>query len=326
MSPLIDISGKNYPTLSDIIKVPENDRNSVNYLGSPGVFIVISSSVKKSSGSGLKYSDALVSDKDSRVKVKIWGEIKNGSLLFADYEYSKDYRSFSLNPISIIDGNSRPDLLEIMIPHFEVSGYVEILDSMIENVNSTYLKQLLKIVFDKDGEIYSLFLKATAASNNHHVGIGGLLFHTISVSKLALDISSNYPEVDKDMVLTGALLHDIGKIYTYTSGPDFEYTDDGKLENHIVIGIKILTRAVDKIPDFPKYLEMVLFHVIASHHGALEFGSPVVPKIPEAMVVHFADEIDAKMRTIIDTLDVTQEGWTDKNQFLGTEFFKWRLS
>ncbi len=325
MIPLIEISGKNYPTLSDMIKVPEDERNSADYLGSPGVFLVISSSVKKS-GSGLKYSDALVSDKSSRIKAKIWGEVKNGALLFADYEYSKDYKSFSLTPISVIDGNSRPDLLEVMMPHFDVSGYVEILDSMIESVDSEYLRQLLKIVFDKNGETYSLFLKATAASNNHHVGVGGLLFHTISVAKLALDILSNYPQADRDMVLTGALLHDIGKIYTYTSGPYFEYTDDGKLENHIIIGIKILTRAMDKIPDFPKSLEMVLLHVISSHHGALEFGSPVVPKIPEAIIVHFADEIDAKMRTIIDSLDVIENGWTDKNQFLGTEFFKWRIS
>ncbi len=325
MIPLIEISGKNYPTLSDMIKVPEDERNSVDYLGAPGVFLVISSSVKKS-GSGLKYSDALVSDKSSRIKAKIWGEVKNGALLFADYEYSKDYKSFSLTPISVIDGNSRPDLLEVMMPHFDVSGYVEILDSMIESVDSEYLRQLLKIVFDKNGETYSLFLKATAASNNHHVGVGGLLFHTISVAKLALDILSNYPQADRDMVLTGALLHDIGKIYTYTSGPYFEYTDDGKLENHIIIGIKILTRAMDKIPDFPKSLEMVLLHVITSHHGALEFGSPVVPKIPEAIIVHFADEIDAKMRTIIDSLDVIENGWTDKNQFLGTEFFKWRIS
>ncbi len=325
MIPLIEISGKNYPTLSDMIKVPEDERNSVDYLGAPGVFLVISSSVKKS-GSGLKYSDALVSDKSSRIKAKIWGEVKNGALLFADYEYSKDYKSFSLTPISVIDGNSRPDLLEVMMPHFDVSGYVEILDSMIESVDSEYLRQLLKIVFDKNGETYSLFLKATAASNNHHVGVGGLLFHTISVAKLALDILSNYPQADRDMVLTGALLHDIGKIYTYTSGPYFEYTDDGKLENHIIIGIKILTRAMDKIPDFPKSLEMVLLHVISSHHGALEFGSPVVPKIPEAIIVHFADEIDAKMRTIIDSLDVIENGWTDKNQFLGTEFFKWRIS
>ncbi len=326
MVSLIEISGKNYPTLSDIIKVPENERNSSDYLGEPGVFLVISSTVKKSLGTGSKYSDALVSDKSSRIKAKIWGEVKNGSLLFADYEYSKDYRSFSLNPISVIDGNSRPDLLEVMMPNFDVSGYVEVLDSMIESINSEYLRQLLKMVFDKNGETYALFLKATAASNNHHVGVGGLFFHTISVAKLALDISSNYPEVDKDMVLTGALLHDIGKIYTYTSGPDFEYTDDGKLENHIIIGIKILTRAMDKIPDFPKYLEMVLLHVISSHHGALEFGSPVVPQIPEAVVVHFADEIDAKMRTIIDSLSVIENGWTDKNQFLGTEFFKWRMS
>lgn len=322
---LIEISGKKYPTLSDLLRVPESERNYSNYLESPGIFLVISSNVKKSS-SGSKYSDVMISDKDSKIKAKIWGEVTKGVLIFADYEYSKDFRSFSLTPISVIDGTSKPALFEMMMPHFDVSGYAETLDSMIESVNSEYLKNLLKAVFDKNGEIYGLFLKSTAASNNHHVGVGGLLLHTISVAKLALDISLNYPEVDRDLVLTGALLHDIGKIYTYTSGPEFEYTDRGKLENHIVIGIQILTREIDKIEHFPETLEMILIHIISSHHGALEFGSPVVPKIPEAVVIHFADEIDAKMRTLIDTLKITESNWTDRIQFLDAEFFKWRLS
>lgn len=325
MSSLIEISNRKYPTLSDLLKVPESERNYSDYLESPGVFLVISSNVRKSS-SGLKYSDVMISDKDSKIRAKVWGEVANGTLIFADYEYNKDFRSFSLTPISVIDGASKPEIFETMMPHFDISGYVETLDSMIESVNSEHLKNLLTTVFDKNGEIYRLFLKSTAASNNHHVGVGGLLFHTISVAKLALDISSNYPEVNRDMVLAGALLHDIGKIYSYTSGPGFEYTDKGKLENHIVIGIQILTKEIGMMENFPEDLEMILIHIVSSHHGALEFGSPVIPKIPEAVVVHFADEIDAKMRTLVDALNITETGWTDKIQFLGTEFFKWRLS
>ncbi len=322
---LIEISGKSYPTISDLLKIPENERSKKNYLGSPGIFLVTSPSVKSTISGDKKYTDATVSDQHAQVKVKIWDEIDGNRIIFANYEYSRDYHSFSLSTIKILDPDDRPDLYAAMVKHFETNDLEECFEFMIRSVDSEYLRKLLDQLFG-DPEIHDLFLKSTAASNNHHVGNGGLLFHTISVAKIALDLVANYPQLNRDLVLTGALIHDIGKINTYTYGPEFEYTDMGKLENHIVIGLKMLARAIDKIPYFPEDLEMILTHIMASHHGSLEFGSPVIPKIPEAIAVHFADEIDAKMRSALDMLDGIDKGWTGRNQFLGTDFFKWRNS
>jgi|UniRef100_A0A7V3VTI2 3'-5' exoribonuclease len=320
---MIEIAGKKYPTLSDLLKVPKEVRNKRNYLGSPAIFLVTDPIVKNATLSDKKFTEAIVSDQNSRVKVKIWDEIVQSELLFAHYDYSKEYKSFSLTPISIVEIDSRPDLYEALVKHFETKKYEECLKFMIESVRSEYLKKLLDTIFG-DEKIHYLFINATAASNNHHVGKGGLLFHTVSVAKVSLNLISSYPQLNRDLVLTGALIHDIGKIETYTYEPEFEYTDAGKLENHIVIGLKILTRAIDKIPDFPSKFEMILTHIIVSHHGSLEYGSPVIPKTPEAMIVHFADEIDAKMRSAFDILDEIDDGWTDRNQFLGTDLFKWR--
>lgn len=323
---MIEVAGKLYPTIGDLLKVPEEERIRRDYIDSKsGIFLITSSAVRVSS-SGNEYSEALATDSASRSKVKIWAVVKGGSLVFAHYEYSPAYHSFSLDPVKVVDASSVPNITEKLIPHFDgVEDLKKCLKYFVKSVKNEYLRELLVLIFDEDNDFYKSFVESTAASRNHHVGRGGLLFHTISVTRNALNLLPNYPSLDRDLVVVGCLIHDIGKVETYTFGPEYEYTSDGKLENHIVIGIKMLTRFMDRISNFPKDLEMVLTHIMASHHGILEYGSPIVPKIPEAILVHFADEMDARLNAAIGALkNVNNNDWSERIGFLGTDFFKFK--
>ncbi len=323
---MVEVSGKSYPTITDLLSVPEEKRNSRDYIdGTAGIFLVISS-VTRTTANDKKYTDAIVADPSKTEKVKVWSDgVKGGDLLFAHYDYNPMYRSFSIEPVKVVDAQSHEEIFEKMVPHFDgIEELKECLRHMIKTVKSDHLRSLLEMIFDENGEIYQKFIRATAASNNHHVGRGGLLFHTVSVAKNALNLLCNYPALNRDLVLAGCLLHDVGKVETYTYGPQFEYTDAGKLENHIVIGLKTLAVHIERIPDFPKELDMVLTNILTSHHGALEYGSPILPKTPEAMLVSFADNIDAKMRMAVDAVKTIGEGWSDRIVFLKTELFKYR--
>ncbi len=323
---MIKIAGNFYPTISDLLKIPERERIKRDYVDSKSGIFLITSSVIRTSSNGNEYSEALATDSTTKSKVKIWGVVKGGSLVFAHYEYSPTYHSFSLNPVKIVDANSVPDITEKLTPHFDgIEDLEKCLKYLVKSVKNEYLRELLALIFDENNDFYKCFVKSTAASRNHHVGRGGLLFHTISVTRNALNLLSNYPSLDRDLVVVGCLVHDIGKVETYTFGPEYDYTNDGKLENHIVIGIKMLARFMDKIPGFPKELEAVLTHIMASHHGSLEYGSPIVPKIPEAILVHFVDEMDARLNAAISALEnVNNNDWSERIGFLGTEFFKFR--
>ncbi len=324
---MIEVEGNFYPTISDLLRVPENERKKENYIGSKrGIFLITSATIRTSS-SGKKYTEAVAVDKKTTFRVKIWDVVESGNLVFADYEYNSAFHSFSLKPVKIADANSSPQITVKLMPHFEnIDALNRCLEYLVRSVENQHLRELLEEVFFSDREFRESFTKATAASKNHHVGRGGLLYHTISVTKNALNLISNYPSLNRDLVVAGCLLHDIGKVKTYTYGPSFDYTDEGKLENHIVIGIKMLARFVDKVPDFPKELEMILTHILASHHGSLEYGSPVVPKVPEAILIHFVDEMDAKLSAALEAIEnVENDSWSEKVGILRTDLFKYKI-
>ncbi len=307
--------------------MPENERRTENYVDSKrGIFLIISATTRTSSN-GKKYTEAVAADEKTTFQVKIWDVVESGNLVFADYEYNSGFRSFSLRPKKISSANSVPQIAQKLIPHFEnIDTLNRCLEYLVKSVKNQFLRKLLEEIFFNDREFRESFIKATAASKNHHVGRGGLLYHTISVTKNALNLISNYPSLNRDLVVAGCLLHDIGKTKTYTYGPMFDYTSEGKLENHIVIGIKMLARFVDRVPDFPKDLEMILTHVLASHHGSLEYGSPIVPKIPEAVLIHFVDEMDAKLSAALEAVEnIENDFWSERVGILRTDLFKHKM-
>ncbi len=199
------------------------------------------------------------------------------------------------------------------------------LKGLIGKVKNSYLRKLLDAFFKETGFV-DAFCKAPAAKSVHHAYLGGLLEHTLSVTRLATLIARNYPELNVDILITGAVLHDIGKTTELSVDVGFDYTDSGRLLGHIVTGTLMLDKKISEIKGFPTNLADTLKHIIVSHHGMYEWGSPKRPKTMEALALHYADDMDAKLMIIKSAmqreLGSAQSGWTGYNSLMGRYFFK----
>ncbi len=172
------------------------------------------------------------------------------------------------------------------------------LDGIISGMKDPNLKALLTSVF-KDPDVRALFSLAPAAKTMHHPYLGGLLEHTLSICGLADKITGHYKNgINRDLLLAGAMLHDIGKIYELSYRRSFDYTDEGRLLGHITMGIELIDRKMRQIQAFPEKLSVLLKHMLLSHHGHLEFGSPKRPKTIEAIILYYLDDLDAKVSTV----------------------------
>ena len=178
--------------------------------------------------------------------------------------------------------------------------------------------------FVEDKEFLKSFQEHSAAKTVHHGFIGGLMEHTLSVTKLCDYMASAYPLLKRDLLITAALLHDVGKTKELSSFPLNDYTDEGQLLGHIIIGAQMIHDLAKEIPDFPEMLENQLVHCILAHHGELEYGSPKKPALLEALALNFADNTDAKMETMLEVLKSGGEnpGWLGYNRFLETNVRK----
>ena len=194
-------------------------------------------------------------------------------------------------------------------------------DIVLKKIGNSYLKKLLTSIFTPP--FRQRFGLAPAAKFAHHAYVGGLLEHTVSVAQLAVAIADHYGHLDRDLLLTGAILHDIGKVEEFSIGPPIEYTDIGRLEGHIVIGLRQLDRLIDQQVTFPEALAAALRHMIISHHGQELFGSPQKPKIPEAMILHVLDDLDAKTQMVQQILDkgATEGNWSNYHGLLERHIF-----
>ena len=167
----------------------------------------------------------------------------------------------------------------------------------VESFANPDLKRLLTALL-ADPALAEAYREAPAAKQLHHAWLGGLLEHVVSLLTLADRVAPHYPILDRDLLLTGVLLHDIGKVRELNWEIGFEYTVEGVLLGHIQIGAALAERAMESLPNFPPRLKILVLHMILSHHGKLEFGSPKLPMIPEALVLNFLDDLDAKMQAI----------------------------
>ncbi len=167
----------------------------------------------------------------------------------------------------------------------------------VESFTNPDLKLLLDTIL-ADPEIRDAYREAPAAKQLHHAWLGGLLEHVISLLTLADRVAPHYPILDRDLLLTGVVLHDIGKIRELSWEIGFEYTVEGVLLGHIQMGAALVEKTIDSLPGFPPKLRLLVLHMILSHHGKLEFGSPKLPMIPEALALSFLDDLDAKMQAV----------------------------
>jgi 3'-5' exoribonuclease len=198
----------------------------------------------------------------------------------------------------------------------ELRGYAE-------SISNPWLKQLTLSMI-ADPEIARCYKRAPAAKVMHHAYLGGLLEHVISLCGMARRVAAHYPELDVDLLLTAAILHDVGKLEELCYERAIGYTTPGQLLGHIVMELETVTRAIDKIPGFPAPLKTVVQHLLISHHGQYEFGSPKLPMIREAMVFHYLDDLDSKLAAVRVALSSPSgdDEWSAYSSALGRKFLK----
>ena len=192
--------------------------------------------------------------------------------------------------------------------------YQELL-GLVDSVENTYLKQLLQAFFVEDEKFIKKFRRSSAAKTMHHGFVGGLLEHSLSVAKMCDYLCGCYPLLKRDLLITAALFHDIGKVKEISLFPENDYTDDGQLLGHIVMGCEMLTEKIREIPDFPPVLASELKHCILAHHGEYEYGSPKKPALFEAVALNMADNTDAKMEMMTEIFgNVSDTNWLGFNR------------
>ncbi len=189
---------------------------------------------------------------------------------------------------------------EIFFPSSDIppeTMYENLLNFVEENIEDSFLKKLVERVY-KDPEIKPMLLKAPAAKSLHHAYRGGYLEHILGLLKVARKVLEVYTFINRDIVYAGILFHDIGKLWELSYDRDFNYTTEGRLLGHIAIEYEFIADKIKEIPDFPEDYKLHLQHIILSHHGELEFGSPKRPKTPEALLVATLDNLDAKLNAM----------------------------
>ena len=200
------------------------------------------------------------------------------------------------------------------------------LDATVAGIRDPWIRQLLEKLFLEDPDRRAAFCRAPAAKNMHHVFLGGLLEHTLSVVGMAERACAHYTELNRDLVLAGVLLHDLGKTAELTFERSFGYSDAGNLLGHIAMEADWISRAAAELPGFPEPLKLHLLHIVLSHHGKLEFGSPVLPKTPEALLVHYLDDLDGKLEAMFRSMreDAGDGAWTPFSRSMERMIFKSR--
>ena len=207
-----------------------------------------------------------------------------------------------------------------------VAEMTQELDAAIARTRDPWIRGLLEALLVNDLELRAAFCKAPAAKSLHHVCLGGLLEHTLSVLGMAERACEHYPELNRDLVTAGVLLHDVGKSAELTYQRSFGYSDEGNLIGHISMESEWISRAAAGIPDFPANLRLQILHIVLSHHGKLEYGSPVLPKTPEALLVHYLDDLDGKLEAMFRGIreDAGEGSWTPFSRTMDRMIYKVR--
>ncbi len=268
---------------------------------------------------GKPYDNLILQDKTGTINAKIWDPSSQGIDEFDALDYiavNGDITSFmgalQLNvrrARKVSEGEYDPaDYLPVS--ERDAAQMMTSLQSYIASVQNPYLKQLLAAFFE-DPAFTTRFEKHSAAKTVHHSFVGGLLEHTLSVTINCDFFAKRYPVLNRDLLITAAICHDIGKLSELSDFPQNDYTDEGQLLGHIVMGADMVSEKIREIDGFPQQLRTELIHCILAHHGELEYGSPKKPALAEAMALSFADNLDAKMETVKELFNGIPDGNTD---------------
>lgn len=282
--------------------------------------------------SGKEYGNLLLQDKTGTIDGKIWDLHSPGVGSFETLDYVQVEAD-----VTLFQGSYQLNIKRIRkaaAGEYVEADYLPVskknIDQMYQellgigrSIKNPYLSQLV-LAFFGNAKFAKMFSFHSAAKSVHHGFVGGLLEHTLSVTKMCSYYASYYPQLNRDLLLTAAMFHDIGKLKELSVFPENDYTDDGQLLGHIIIGTEMINDKIKTISGFPPKLALELKHCILAHHGELEYGSPKKPALLEALALNFADNTDAKMETMIEALNAGGDnpGWLGYNRLLETNIRK----
>ena len=285
--------------------------------------------------SGKEYGNVVLQDKTGTIDAKIWdlhspgvGEFEAMDYVYVEADVTLFQNAHQLNVRRIRKAREGEYVEADYLPvsKKDIKKMYEELLGFIKSVKNPYLNKLLSLYFVDNEAFAKAFQFHSAAKTVHHGFVGGLLEHTLSVTKLCDYYASYYPQLNRDLLITAAIFHDIGKIKELSTFPENDYTDAGQLLGHIMIGAEMVGITMRSIKGFPPTLATELKHCILAHHGELEYGSPKKPALLEALALNFADNTDAKMETRIDAriagASTGNKGWLGFNRLLDTNIRK----
>ena len=322
---MTDIEKENHILVCDI---KENDNIDSDYLVTEKRF--------GTTRRGDIFLNIIIADKSGEIEAKVWDNAEAMSELFSvgDIVRIKGMASVFKNQLQLkiseivkVKAFSQFNDLTLFLEASDrpASDMLAELKKLLLTIKNRHLKKLCNLFFE-DEQFIEKFKKWPGAKGIHHAYLGGLLEHVLSVCNLAKKVGEHYGEIlDSDILLSGAFIHDIGKIRELSIDKNsIDYTDEGRLIGHVVLGLQFLDIKIGELKDFPNELKLKMEHIIASHHGELNFGSPKRPKFLEAVVIHFLDDLDAKVNGIFKFMikDKNSGSWTDFNRLLERFFFK----
>jgi 3'-5' exoribonuclease len=290
-------------------------------------FVVVSKQIKPKK-SGEPYLALTLGDRSGQLEAKMWDNVEEVLNAFDQDDFLKvkglvnKYKNrFQLTVHKLRKlGESEIDFSDYLPKTTKnIDDLWQTLAEFVASFQNPHLKALVQ-VFMSDPEIAAAYRNAPAAKTLHHAYIGGLLDHVVSLFRSCDLVCRNYPQVNRDLLLTGAFLHDIGKIHELAYNRSFSYTTRGQLLGHMIIELEMLQAKLALVPDFPLELKTLLEHLIISHHGEYEFGSPKLPMFPEALLLHYMDDLDSKMeamRAQFEREADLESPWTSYNASLG---------
>jgi 3'-5' exoribonuclease len=276
-----------------------------------------------------------LADRSGEIEARVWERANALSALFSEGDILEiegaagSYRGevqLTLSDLKAVKEIRDPSLF-IEVTKQDVTKMMLSLREVLRRIENAQIKSLMDR-FLSDSSFVQLFKKAPAAKNFHHSTLGGLLEHTLSVCRLALLVAEHYPELNRDLLLAGAFLHDIGKVKELGTATSIDYTDEGRLIGHLSLGVSMVDEKLAGMEDFPEEIALRLKHLILSHHGEYEFGSPKKPAFLEAFALHLIDDLDAKMNGLGRFIEKDRQAgrWTDFNRLFDRYFLKGRIS
>ncbi|MCX7981871.1 MAG: HD domain-containing protein [Syntrophales bacterium] len=296
-------------------------------------FFLVAEKNSAFSQKGTPYLNIRLKDRTGEMDAKVWENVDKLDQVCkkGDYVFVRSRAVTYRNVIQLSLLDLRPASPEEIDPldYFPtIEGDVEVLFnelcSYMDRVKDPYLAALLHSFFD-DEEFREKFKRAPAAKGFHHNCLGGLLEHTLSVVRLLDFALEHYRGLKRDLVLVGGILHDVGKVREFSYNGLVDYTDEGRLIGHITIGIEMINEKISKINDFPWQLALELRHIVLSHHGSLEYGSPKRPKTLEALMVHQIDDLDAKINAFQEFIKDAPDNdspWTPYHRLLDRYIYR----